>query len=173
MQEVSALILGPVRLDTVSPTAHQCCDVSSELFCLGAKPRRWAPPLILRFGVIPCVIVYNEDLILFFWFNFTPIFSDGSSRTDSLRTAESIAIGLLQSFSDQTHVTSNDFNWLISEEDVPQKVINLTQEFKILLSGPHQLNVISNLRVFTFDWNEINFAVLASSRKSHAPKFNF
>ena len=30
------------------------CDVSSELCCPDAKPRRWAP-LVTRFGVIPRV----------------------------------------------------------------------------------------------------------------------
>ena len=33
-------IPGPVISDTVSPTARHRCDVSSELCCPGAKPRR-------------------------------------------------------------------------------------------------------------------------------------
>ena len=33
-------IPGPVRSDTVSPTARYCCDVSSELCCPDAKSRR-------------------------------------------------------------------------------------------------------------------------------------
>ena len=38
---------------TVSPTARLRCDVSSELCCPGAKPRRLTSPLVSRFGVIP------------------------------------------------------------------------------------------------------------------------
>ena len=30
----------PVKLETVLPTAHHRCDVSLELRCSGAKPRR-------------------------------------------------------------------------------------------------------------------------------------
>ena len=40
------------QMDTVSPTTRHRCDVSSELCCPGAKPRRWAPQLVTRFGVI-------------------------------------------------------------------------------------------------------------------------
>ena len=40
------------QIDTVSPTTRHRCDVSSELCCPGAKPRRWAPQLVTRFGVI-------------------------------------------------------------------------------------------------------------------------
>ena len=43
------------KIVTVSPTARHRCDVSSELCCPGAKPRRWAPSLDTRFGVIPRV----------------------------------------------------------------------------------------------------------------------
>ena len=43
------------KIGTVSPTTCQGCDVSSKLCSPGAKPRRWAPPLIKRFGVIPRV----------------------------------------------------------------------------------------------------------------------
>ena len=45
----------PVKSATVSPIARHRCDVSSELCCPGAKPRRWIPPLVTRFGVIPRV----------------------------------------------------------------------------------------------------------------------
>lgn len=48
--------------------------------------------------------------------------SENSTRAESTRTAESIAIGLLHAFSDLRRVTASEFNWLISEEDVPQKV---------------------------------------------------
>ena len=48
-------ILRPVKSDTVLPTTRHRCDVSSELCCPVAKPRRWAPPLVTRFGVIPRV----------------------------------------------------------------------------------------------------------------------
>ena len=48
-------IPGPVKLDTVSPTIRHRCDVSSELCCPGAKPRRWAPPPVTRFGMLPRV----------------------------------------------------------------------------------------------------------------------
>ena len=44
----------------MSPTARHRCEVSSGLCCSGAKLGRWAPPLVIRFGVIPRV---NEDLI--------------------------------------------------------------------------------------------------------------
>ena len=35
-------IHGPVKFDTVSPTARHRCDVSSKLCWPGAQPRRWA-----------------------------------------------------------------------------------------------------------------------------------
>ena len=41
------------QIGTVSPTARHRGDVFSELCCPGAKPRRCAPPLVTRFGVIP------------------------------------------------------------------------------------------------------------------------
>ena len=40
------------QMDTVSPKAHPC-DVSLELYRPGIKSRRWTPPLVTRFGVIP------------------------------------------------------------------------------------------------------------------------
>ena len=40
------------QIDTKSPTARHRCDVSSELCCPDAKPRRWVPPLVTRFGII-------------------------------------------------------------------------------------------------------------------------
>ena len=43
------------QIGTVSPTARHRCDVSSELCCPRAKPRRWAPPFDTRFGVTPRV----------------------------------------------------------------------------------------------------------------------
>ena len=49
------------QIGSVSPTARHRCDVPSELCSPGAKPRKWAPALVTRFGVIPRV--YNEDLI--------------------------------------------------------------------------------------------------------------
>ena len=39
------------EIGTVSPTARHRCDVSSDLCSLGVKPRKWAPPLVTRFGV--------------------------------------------------------------------------------------------------------------------------
>ena len=51
------------QIGTVSPAARHLFGVSSELGCPGAKPRRWAPPLVTRFGVIPRVL-YDEDLIV-------------------------------------------------------------------------------------------------------------
>ena len=45
-------ISGQVKWDTISPTAHHCCNVSSELCRLGAKPQRWAAPVFTRFGLI-------------------------------------------------------------------------------------------------------------------------
>ena len=52
VREVWGSIPGPVKSDTVSPTTRHRCDVSSELCSPGAKPRRWAPQLVTRFGVI-------------------------------------------------------------------------------------------------------------------------
>ena len=40
-QKVLDSITGPVKSDLVSPAARHCCDVSSELCCSDAKPRRW------------------------------------------------------------------------------------------------------------------------------------
>ena len=43
------------QISIVTPTSRHRCDVSSELYSPGAKPRRWAPPLVTRIGVIPRV----------------------------------------------------------------------------------------------------------------------
>ena len=43
------------QIGSASPTARHRCDVSSELCSPGAKPRRWASPLVTRFGVLPRV----------------------------------------------------------------------------------------------------------------------
>ena len=43
------------QIGTMLLMARHRCDVSSELRSPGAKPRRWAPPLVTRFGVIPRV----------------------------------------------------------------------------------------------------------------------
>ena len=40
VRDVSDSIPGPVKPNTVSPTARQHCDVSSDLCCPGVKPRR-------------------------------------------------------------------------------------------------------------------------------------
>ena len=40
------------QIGTVSPTARHRSDDPSELCSPVAKPRRWAPPLVTRFGVI-------------------------------------------------------------------------------------------------------------------------
>ena len=55
LREVWGSIPGPVKFDTVSPTARHRCDVFLELCHPGAKPRRWTPPLVTRFGIIPRV----------------------------------------------------------------------------------------------------------------------
>ena len=52
------------KSDTVWPTAHHRCDVFSELCCPRAKPRRWIPPLVTRFGVFH---EYNQDFIIIFF----------------------------------------------------------------------------------------------------------
>ena len=54
-RQIWSSIPGPVKSDTVSPTGHHCCDVSSKLCRPGAKPRRWIPEFVTRFGVIPRV----------------------------------------------------------------------------------------------------------------------
>ena len=51
VRKVTGLIPRPVISDKASPTARHRRDASSELCCSGAKPRRWAPPLITRFGM--------------------------------------------------------------------------------------------------------------------------
>ena len=60
-----AVVLGsistPVKSDTATNGHRHCCDNSGELWCPGAKPRRWVRPLATRFGVIPRVR-YIEDL---------------------------------------------------------------------------------------------------------------
>ena len=38
-------IPGPVESNAVSPMARCRCDVSSEMCCPGANPRRWNRPL--------------------------------------------------------------------------------------------------------------------------------
>ena len=43
--------LRPDQISRVSPTARHRCDVSLELYCPGAKPRRWIPPLVTHFRV--------------------------------------------------------------------------------------------------------------------------
>ena len=58
--EVWGLIPGPIKSDTVSPTARNRCDVSLELLCCPeARPLRWVPPLVTRFGV--WCREYDED----------------------------------------------------------------------------------------------------------------
>ena len=52
---------GRSNRDIVSPTARHRCDVSKEPCCLNAKLRKWAPPLVRRFGVTPQK--YGEDQI--------------------------------------------------------------------------------------------------------------
>ena len=39
------------QISSVSPAVRHRCDVSSELCSSGAKPQRWAPPLVSRFGM--------------------------------------------------------------------------------------------------------------------------
>ena len=48
-------IPGAGQIGTLSPTARHRCDVSLDLCCPGAMPRRWIPLLVTRFGVIPRV----------------------------------------------------------------------------------------------------------------------
>ena len=45
-------IPGSVKSETASATSCHRCDVSQELCCPGAKLRRWASPLVARFGVM-------------------------------------------------------------------------------------------------------------------------
>ena len=40
VRQLSSSISDLVKSDTVSPTAHHRCDVSVELCCSGAKPRK-------------------------------------------------------------------------------------------------------------------------------------
>ena len=48
---------GPVNSDTVSLATRRRCFISSNFKAvlpgLGAKRRKWAPPLVTRFGGIP------------------------------------------------------------------------------------------------------------------------
>ena len=62
MTKVWGSIPGPVKWDTVSPTAGRRCVVFSELSCSSVMPRRWIPAPSAR-----CTAFcreYNEDLIL-------------------------------------------------------------------------------------------------------------
>ena len=60
VREVLGSNIGLVKWDTVSPTGRWRCDVSSELCCPLAKPRRRdSPPVTLS-----SYREYNEDLIL-------------------------------------------------------------------------------------------------------------
>ena len=43
------------QIGAVSPTTRHFCDVLSKLCSPGAKPQRWAQPLVTRFSVIPRV----------------------------------------------------------------------------------------------------------------------
>ena len=52
VREVWGSIPGPVKSNTVSPTARHRVDVSSELCYPSAETRRWAPPIVPLFGVI-------------------------------------------------------------------------------------------------------------------------
>ena len=85
-RKVTGSFLDPVKSDTVSPMVRHRCDVSSELCCPGAKPRRWAPPFVLRFGVI-APIYGNKDLILIRSSDRMTIFSQiNASRTLAINT---------------------------------------------------------------------------------------
>ena len=57
VREVRGSILSPVKSDPVSPTACHRRNVSSELCWPDDEPRRCAPPLVTRFGVIPPISV--------------------------------------------------------------------------------------------------------------------
>ena len=52
VREVYCLMPGPVKSETVSPTACYQCDVCSKLCCPGAKPQRWIATLVTCFVVI-------------------------------------------------------------------------------------------------------------------------
>ena len=52
---VRGSIPGPIKSDTISPMTRHRRNVSLELCCPDAKPRRWTPPLVTRFDVIPRV----------------------------------------------------------------------------------------------------------------------
>ena len=63
VREVLGSIFRSVKSTTASPTVrYRCCDVSSELCCPDARPRKWIPPLVTRFGEIQ-YREFNEDLI--------------------------------------------------------------------------------------------------------------
>ena len=68
--QVLGWIPGLFTLDTVSPSARYSCDVSTELHCLGAKPRKLAPLLDTRFGVISRVFYFIYFLLFKFFFLF-------------------------------------------------------------------------------------------------------
>ena len=64
--EVLGLIPGLVNSNAVSPTTRRRSIVFLKLCCSSAKPRRWAPQVVTRFGVTPGEGV--EDLILIILF---------------------------------------------------------------------------------------------------------
>ena len=55
----------PVKSDTRQPTARYRCDVSSELRCLGVKPRGRAPPLATTLRYYSA---FNETIAAKIWF---------------------------------------------------------------------------------------------------------
>ena len=57
LREVRGSIPVPIKSDTVPPTARQSSPLRRFFGAVlpGAKPRRWAPPLVTRFGVMPQV----------------------------------------------------------------------------------------------------------------------
>ena len=60
VREVWDSISGPVK---TSARRHRC-EVSLELCCPGAEPRRWIPPLVTRFSVIPRIsrLIGSRDM---------------------------------------------------------------------------------------------------------------
>ena len=64
VQKALSSIPEPVNSNAMLATTHHRCAVSSELCCPGAKPRRWIPPLVTRFGVISRVYWIGFDFLI-------------------------------------------------------------------------------------------------------------
>ena len=103
-----------VKLDTV-------CDISSELRCSGAKPRRWTPLLVTRLGVLLRVCRrFHFDFFVFFF----ACLNDGTHLKTNLQVRDKISdVKYKEDFIDNVGLC-----WCLPDEKVFQharKVLDL------------------------------------------------